>query len=324
MATKELEKTEDNAEILESLALEGDLSRLTPEQRLAYYTQICNSLGLNPLTKPFQYLKLQGKLTLYANKDATEQLTRKYLISLEKVSAEEQRGIYMVTYKAIDPNGRHVDAMGAVPIANLKGEALANALMKAETKARRRATLSLVGLGWLDETEIETIRDPVSLVEVDEHGEIQSETVISSPPPERKPRRTRKPRSASPSAPEEQQDGMDMYCDYHDADWFSTSKGYGHPIKDENGDTLKNEQGYDRWCRQPHAGMDSRGFWIARQNLDWSKEFVQELLGCTIEEYQNLHDQEDFFKIHQDCLTKVLEGRNEEEEEEKENTDIDW
>jgi hypothetical protein len=29
--------------------------------------------------------------------------------------------------------------------------------MKAETKAKRRVTLSLAGLGWLDETELETI-----------------------------------------------------------------------------------------------------------------------------------------------------------------------
>ena len=33
----------------------------------------------------------------------------------------------------------------------------ANVLMKAETKAKRRATLSILGLGMLDETEIETI-----------------------------------------------------------------------------------------------------------------------------------------------------------------------
>jgi len=37
------------------------------------------------------------------------------------------------------------------------GEALANALMKASTKAKRRLTLSLCGLGFLDETEVGTI-----------------------------------------------------------------------------------------------------------------------------------------------------------------------
>ena len=40
---------------------------------------------------------------------------------------------------------------------NLKGEALANAMMKAETKAKRRATLSICGLALLDELEVETI-----------------------------------------------------------------------------------------------------------------------------------------------------------------------
>lgn len=46
---------------------------------------------------------------------------------------------------------------GAVAIASLKGDGLANALMKAETKAKRRLTLSMCGLGMLDETELETI-----------------------------------------------------------------------------------------------------------------------------------------------------------------------
>jgi hypothetical protein len=32
----------------------------------------------------------------------------------------------------------------------------ANAMMKAETKAKRRLTLSLAGLGWMDETEVDT------------------------------------------------------------------------------------------------------------------------------------------------------------------------
>ena len=41
----------------------------------------------------------------------------------------------------------------------MNGEALANAYMKAETKAKRRVTLSICGLGMLDETEVETIPD---------------------------------------------------------------------------------------------------------------------------------------------------------------------
>jgi hypothetical protein len=44
-----------------------------------------------------------------------------------------------------------------VALGTLKGDALANALMKCETKAKRRVPLSLAGLGWLDETELATI-----------------------------------------------------------------------------------------------------------------------------------------------------------------------
>ena len=48
-------------------------------------------------------------------------------------------------------------ATGAVSLAGLSGEAKANAFMKAETKACRRATLRLIGLGWLDESETASI-----------------------------------------------------------------------------------------------------------------------------------------------------------------------
>ena len=40
----------------------GDLALLTAGERLSYYGKVCESLGLNPLTKPFQYIRLNGKL----------------------------------------------------------------------------------------------------------------------------------------------------------------------------------------------------------------------------------------------------------------------
>jgi ferric iron reductase protein FhuF len=43
--------------------------------------------------------------------------------------------------------------------------------MKAVTKGKRRLTLSLCGLGWLDETEIQTIPDATAVI-VDDTGEI--------------------------------------------------------------------------------------------------------------------------------------------------------
>ena len=42
-------------------------------------------------------------------------------------------------------------------IAGLKGEALSNAMMRAEAKAKRRVALSLCGLGMIDDSEVDSI-----------------------------------------------------------------------------------------------------------------------------------------------------------------------
>jgi hypothetical protein len=78
-------------------------------------------------------------------------------ISIYMTNREKMGDIYIVTARAKDRTGREDESTGAVALGNLKGDALANALMKAETKAKRRVTLSVAGLGWLDETELETI-----------------------------------------------------------------------------------------------------------------------------------------------------------------------
>jgi hypothetical protein len=144
-------------EVLEQVLVGGDLAQLTEAQRLAYYRAVCQSLGLNPLSKPFEYLWLNGKLRLYALRDCADQLRRLHSISIYIVNRERLQDIYVVRARAKDQAGREDESTGAVALGTLKGDALANALMKAETKAKRRVTLSLAGLGWLDETELATI-----------------------------------------------------------------------------------------------------------------------------------------------------------------------
>lgn len=146
-----------DGELLERVVMGGDLSALTPAQRVEYYRSVCESLGLNPLTQPFAYLKLDGRLTLYARRDATDQLRRIHGISVHITSREVMGDIYVVSARASTEDGRVDESIGAVDISGLKGSALANALMKAESKAKRRVTLSICGLGWSDETEVETI-----------------------------------------------------------------------------------------------------------------------------------------------------------------------
>jgi len=114
-------------------------------------------VGLNPLTRPFEYLELNSKTRLYALRDCTDQLRRRDGISVYIVNRERISDIYVVTARAKDRHGREDESTGAVTVGNLKGDALANALMKAETKSKRRVTLSIAGLGWLDESELDTI-----------------------------------------------------------------------------------------------------------------------------------------------------------------------
>ena len=183
MSEQALSKTVD-ASVMEQVIIKGDLAALTPTERVNYYQSVCNSLGLNPLTKPFDYIVLNKKLTLYAKRDAAEQLRKRDNISVNITGREQTSGCYIVTAKARTPEGREDESTGVVSVANLKGDALANAMMKAETKAKRRVTLSIVGLGWLDETEIETIPTTRPAIVDGETGEIiNGEAQVVEPEP---------------------------------------------------------------------------------------------------------------------------------------------
>ncbi len=142
------------ADTMEKALLGGDLKSLTPRERLNYYHEVCKSLGLNPLTRPFEYLVLNNKLILYAKRECTEQLRQIRQVSLTIKAREVTEGCFVVTAQATLPEGRSDESVGVVSIDGLKGEARSNAMMKAETKAKRRVTLSICGLAFLDESEV--------------------------------------------------------------------------------------------------------------------------------------------------------------------------
>jgi len=161
MVSDEMQLGPAPGDIIEQVIAKGDLAKLSPAERTRYYVEVCRSVGLNPLTQPFAYITLNGKLQLYALRGCTDQLRTLRGVSVEDITETEREGVYIVTCKVRDRDGRSDIAQGAVSIAGLKGEALANAVMKAETKAKRRATLSIAGLGWLDESEVDSISDAV-------------------------------------------------------------------------------------------------------------------------------------------------------------------
>ena len=173
-------------DIIESVIAKGDLARLTPEERTRYYVEVCRSVGLNPFTQPLQYIMLSGKLTLYARREAADQLRQIHGISLEVLRQHVDGELFVVHVRARDKSGRTDEDFGAVSIGGLKGEARANAMLKGITKAKRRVTLSIAGLGFLDETEIDDIpareKEPVSVgVDLDAFAAEQIKPPASSP-----------------------------------------------------------------------------------------------------------------------------------------------
>lgn len=149
--------TETKMLAVESALLKNDISKLTPAEKQQYYNAICESVGLNPLTKPFAFLNLQGREVFYATKDCSEQLRKIHGVSTQIISQGVVDGLFEVHIKAIDKTGRTDEDFASIPLANAKGNDLANIKMKCVTKAKRRVTLSICGLGVLDESELDTI-----------------------------------------------------------------------------------------------------------------------------------------------------------------------
>lgn len=165
---------------IEDVLIKGDLGALTVQQRTEYYLRVCSSIGLNPMTQPFQYLTLNNKLVLYARRDCADQLRKINGISITIVSQDRVGDLLSVHVKAQDKSGRVDEDLGVVSFGpNLKGEAAANAMLKAVTKAKRRVTLSISGLGFLDETEVEDI--PASAKSAPKEAEPIQPKVIEAP-----------------------------------------------------------------------------------------------------------------------------------------------
>ena len=241
--TTTIEKADQqlSAKALENVLISGDLSKLSPADRMGYYQAVCNSLGLNPLTKPFDYITLNGRLQLYALKAATDQLREKHNISIVITNKEMVDDIYVVTAMATMPDGRTDTDDGAVSVSGLRGEAHANALMKTVTKAKRRVTLSISGLGMLDESEAETIPGARTQAVDIATGEIQA----GSPTPSAQGRRTETPFKGvgeGEVASGSDEDGDDPYviCPIHHREWFQKGQMKSPAHNDE---TTNNE-----WC----------------------------------------------------------------------------
>lgn len=150
---KDLVPVEPSGDLMERVLIHGSLGKLTSADRVNYYLRVCKSLGLNPMTRPFDYILLDGKLTLYAKRDCAEQLRKLHGVTILAMHQREENGVYIVHVVGRDREGRYDQAIGAIAVQGMNAGARALALMKCETKAKRRLTLSICGLGMMDESE---------------------------------------------------------------------------------------------------------------------------------------------------------------------------
>lgn len=112
-----------NTDIVANVILNGDLSKLSGTQRVEYYNGYCSRLGLDPYTKPFDLLKLNGREILYCTRSGAQQLNKLHNVSHQITSREinEMAGVYVVTARASLPDGRFTESLGAANINGLKG-----------------------------------------------------------------------------------------------------------------------------------------------------------------------------------------------------------
>jgi hypothetical protein len=158
---------------LERVLIIGDLKDLSAEQRVEYARAMAKSLGLNIITRPFDYILFREfdggpeRLELYLNARGAAQLRKIHRIGI--IPGSLKREIHdehcMVMVDVKDGWGTTDSATGSLSLYKWKnkekvpllGREWDNAIMKCETKAKRRATLSICGLAMLDDSQLDTM-----------------------------------------------------------------------------------------------------------------------------------------------------------------------
>lgn len=175
-------------EALLKVVTAGDVTDLTKQEQTFYYLDMCDALGMDPITQPFLLLTSgrgeQKKTVLYATKNAAEQISKAHKISsgIDKMGIEDEGENYtmlgwasmgtrrepiIASVAYVKPDGKgewekykYKDKdTGALKDGNrwvpsgdyvrLTPEEKANAKMHCNTKFLRRAALTMAGVSAL-------------------------------------------------------------------------------------------------------------------------------------------------------------------------------
>ena len=193
--------------ILQEVFMSGNLDPLTPALRVEYYRLMCERMKLDPISTPLQYIRLSGKLVLYAKKEAAMQVGKVHNISLTVISTEVSTvgnvSTFDVLARATAPDGTVQDDIGSVVITPNN---IDNDKKKAVTQAKRRAVLAITGYGMLDESEAIGLAGSQQVVVDPNTGEIIEEgSVVPERPVQQAPKQQSQPRVVQQQAPAQQQ-----------------------------------------------------------------------------------------------------------------------
>ena len=131
----------------------GRCDRLNEEQRADYINYLCGKIGIDPTFRPVDLIKTKNGIKPYLNKGASELIRDIRKISIDDMQIKDVNGMWVATCRVRNAEGRCDTDIGVC----LKDGTSASpmnqndSLMKAVTKAKRRATLSMCGLGAIIE-----------------------------------------------------------------------------------------------------------------------------------------------------------------------------
>ncbi len=138
----------------------GELQGFSDEMLNDIYAKECRRLNLDPFDRPFDVISFKkGSLRLYLTSKGNDTLAAIHNISRVTIHQPQVRVVQkaLLVYcqsEAILPAGRRQSASAFLPYNEVT---LATDLMKIETKAERRATMKLMGIGALLEDDLSSI-----------------------------------------------------------------------------------------------------------------------------------------------------------------------
>jgi hypothetical protein len=132
----------------------GNLAPLEPRMRAIAIRTICEDGNLPLSLSPVILIPGDGGvLKPYVTSIGASWVADNKRVSTKILGTETAGGVYVVRMMAVAGDGRSVEDIGAVAVQGLAGQFLANAYMKAHTKAYRRTVLRLAGLPLTDDDE---------------------------------------------------------------------------------------------------------------------------------------------------------------------------